>query len=165
MTNLAALVLGFSLLSVLLLWPLSAPAQSDRPNTDALARCVQLERDAERLRCYDTIAGRALERPAARDEERESLETAESAPEAGPFPNSSESDEPEEESITRIVRIDERPRGERTFELANGERWTEQTRERTRFRVGDAVTVRRTALGGALLVREAGGATRVRPLD
>lgn len=128
----------------------SLPALGSDP-ADAFVRCRALEDDAARLACYDAAATAFVSAEAPVPDEAEAGKRAEGTqPEARP---------------TRIVSIAERPRGERIFELEDGSRWTEQTRERTRFSKGERVTVQRTVLGGSLLVREAGGATRVRPLD
>jgi hypothetical protein len=150
-----------------LLWPTPAHAAIGDSLAEALDHCAQLERDADRLDCYDRVVERNLERAATSAGIGEHGPVApERAGQTGMRPSGpAEPVESSEARPTRILTIDERPRGERIFVLENGERWTEQTRERTRFREGDAVTVQRTALGGALLVREAGGATRVRPLD
>lgn len=136
------------------------PALAADP-VDALARCRALTDDTARLACYDAAAATFTADEALAPEK----------PGAGTDPAPTDAQEPgpagnEPGALpTRIVSIAERPRGERVFELEDGSRWTEQTRERTRFREGDRVTVQRTALGGSLLVREAGGATRVRRLD
>lgn len=135
-----------------------------------LARCARIEADARRLACFDDLARRVV---------ASSTDAAASGPgspvpatvNTAPSPSQEPADaqapgnEPPTPARVRIERITERPYGERIFFLDNGERWTEQTRERTRFRVGDVATLERTSLGGFVLVREAGGATRVRALQ
>jgi hypothetical protein len=151
---------------IALLLGLLAPATIAAPADlgARLAECAALDRDRERLTCYDALAGRDP-RP---DEDAPTL--AERTPEENfgveTLPVRIErDDEPVDRIRVEIAALRERPRGELVFELANGQRWTQVEVERARYREGETVTIERTRFGAYMLRGERGGSSRVRRID
>ena len=131
-----------------LLFGVAEAAQASDPKA-----CVAVEDAAARLACYDAAFERApVSSPSAEGEfgrnERLRREKEGAAPkDAGP-----------EQISATIAAATRNPQGYYTLELDNGQRWylTESVPPQS-FNEGDAVTIRRAALGSFLLTRARGG--------
>lgn len=144
----------------------------------AAVDCARIERDVERLGCYDSIFRPAPTQvpaantaapvlaakpaPAAAGPEREFGLTAaqrESRNRTSPM---------EVERIeSRIVAVQEQARDRYTLKLENGQTWTQtEPTSRQRFYVGDTISIRKAAMDSFLATGpQSGGKIRVRRLD
>ncbi|MGE0621317.1 MAG: hypothetical protein AB7I04_11835 [Pseudomonadales bacterium] len=124
--------------------------------------CVAVIDTAERLACFDAAADRLMNQSNAEPDAR-------SASDAG-LPSASRSESPPiPEAVpppvpvqARIEHLAQQPRGERIFQLSNGEIWVELEPGRAGYESGMTVVIERTALGGYMLSTDGGRATRVR---
>lgn len=139
----------------------------------AAADCGRIERDQDRLACYDSVfrpaptrtsaeAAAAATAPAVADPEREfglSAEQRESRNRASPKEVSG--------IETRIVAVQEQARDRYLLTLENGQKWAQvEPTSRQRFYVGDTITIRKAAMDSFLAMGpQSGGKIRVRRLD
>lgn len=109
--------------------------------TGALQRCAAIAGSAERLACYDQLAGRPSQAPAA------------AAPPPAEF-GLSPAQRPQPEQVhsisARVVAFGRSAAARPTVALDNGQLW-ELDQEDPLLAVGDAVTIRRGALTSFLL--------------
>jgi hypothetical protein len=105
----------------------------------AMLTCAEIETGTARLECFDALALRLRSEATGR---------------AGP-----------REVSASILRLEQRPHGERVFHLSNGQVWTELEAGRARYREGLAVRIEQTTFGAYMLSSAAGRATRVRRLE
>lgn len=122
----------------------AATAQADSLDRQ-LRGCASIEKDSERLACYDTLSQslkRAREQRAESDFGQEQKRIAEEAP----------------KSIeATIAAIDEAAYGKLVITLDNGQVWRQKNSERVHWKSGDAVVVERALFGSFLMKPAAGG--------
>jgi len=112
--------------------------------------------DSARLVCYDVLFRHTAATP-------EEVFGAEQIPHVETPKVEPEQPRNLESSITAI---DQRPRGELTFTLVNGQKWTQkEVEKKKRYTVGDRVTVERVSLGGYVLTNTRGVSSRVKRLE
>lgn len=155
--------------------PLVAGAESDA--TPAAAQCVSIEDSAARLACYDRAFGRSSETGAAAPAIAEgtaaavSTDAARAVDEFGLSDAAKRKRDPEKaketmpESISSTVtRVAFRPTGEVVVTLENEQVWeqAEIVTTKPRVKVGDAVTIRKAALGSYTLLTPGRTVIRVR---
>ena len=131
--------------------------------------CAQLRNRDARLDCYDAVFGKPV------DEVSPAIAASPTASTTGNFGltqqqidrSTAEVGAGNPESISTTVASLARGRdGKFTVTLANGQAWVQsEIDSRARMAVGDAVTIRRAALGSYLLVTTGGIATRVKRVD
>ncbi|MCW8127903.1 hypothetical protein [Microbulbifer halophilus] len=113
--------------------------------TNQLKGCASLEKDSERLACYDALS-RSLDERAEEDFGREQKRIAEEAP----------------DSIKATVdRIREAAYGKLVITLDNGQVWRQNDSTRVNWNEGDTVMVER-ALFGSFMMKKEGGARSMR---
>jgi hypothetical protein len=148
-----------------------AQAQTPAPTPQALTdvySCAQIQDDAQRLQCYDGAVGRlrqaetqgqvvAVDRAQAQEIERDSFGFH--LPSLSQLlPNLEGGDEALDNVEMTVARVRVSALGYHTFEMENGQVWTQVEPESARnVRAGDAVTIRRAALGSFRLVSSRGG--------
>jgi hypothetical protein len=120
--------------------------------------CAHVRDDADRLACYDQAFGKPAE-PVAAAPEKFGLPEKETPRQ---LKASGETAAPS--SVTSTITTVSRQRdGKFVVTLDNAQVWSQsETSSQADVEVGDAITVRRGALGSYLLVTKAGIATRVR---
>ncbi|MFU8816711.1 MAG: hypothetical protein ACNA7W_15290 [Pseudomonadales bacterium] len=139
-------------------------------------RCALVEDMQDRLECFA-----ALERSLNVAEESALAGSAGSAGSAGEpqvllAPTGADGSESESRSVagsqqqpalirSAIIKLQQRPRGEYVFSLANGEVWTQVQPQSLPFAEGATVEIRRTTFGSHLLSQDSGRSTRVRRID
>jgi hypothetical protein len=150
-----------------------AHAQTPSPTPQALTdvyTCVQVQDDTQRLQCYDGAVGRlrqaetqgqvvAVDRAQAQEIERDafgfqlpSLSRLLPNLEGG-------GDEGIDNVEMTVTRVRVSPTGYHTFEMENGQVWTQVEPENARnVRAGDVVSIRRASLGSFRLISSRGGA-------
>ncbi len=120
--------------------------------------CARIDDDSDRLDCYDSLFRPPPEASAERlgAEQLSHSEAREAVPEP----------ELPRELVSTIVAIDRRALGEHTFTLANGQKWTQKEVDpKKRFRIGDAVTIKRLSFGSYMLTTARGISSRVKRLE
>ena len=151
----------------------------------AAADCARIERDQDRLACYDAVFRPAPTRtsaaamaapavaaapkpaaaasiPAAANPEREFGLTAEQRD------SRNRTSPTEVEGIeSRIVAVQEQARDRYLFKLENGQTWAQvEPTSRQRFYAGDTITIRKAAMGSFLATGpQSGEKLRVRRVD
>lgn len=149
-----------------------ADAQTPAPTPQALTdvySCAQIQDDAQRLQCYDGAVGRlrqaetqgqvvAVDRAQAQEIERDSFGFH--LPSLSRLlPNLEGGDDVIDNIEMTVARVRVSPTGYHTFEMENGQTWTQVEPENARnVRAGDVVTIRRAALGSFRLISSRGGA-------
>jgi hypothetical protein len=150
----------------------SAQAQTPTPTPQAITdvyACAQVQDDAQRLQCYDGAVGRlrqaesagqvvAVDRQQAREIERDSFGFH--LPSLSRLlPNLEGGDEAIDDVQFTVTRVRVSPTGYHTFEMDNGQVWTQVEPQGARnVREGDVVTIRRASLGSFRLISSRGGA-------
>jgi hypothetical protein len=132
-------------------WPAVAATVAPCPRDAALSHCAQVGDAEQRLRCFDELVSDGGAGAGDVDFGRETLPRAEHQATGGP-----------NYLDAVVIRVEQRPRGERTFLLDNGQVWTELAPGRGRYSEGIPVRIERTTLGGYMLKTDRGQATRVR---
>lgn len=113
--------------------------------TNQLKGCASLEKDSERLACYDALS-RSLDERAEENFGREQERIAEEAP----------------DSIkAKVDRIQEAAYGKLVITLDNGQVWRQNDSTRVTWDQGDTVMVER-ALFGSFMMKKMGGARSMR---
>lgn len=113
--------------------------------TNQLRGCASLDKDSERLACYDALS-QSLDERAEEDFGREQERIAEEAP----------------DSIqAKIEKLREAAYGKRVITLDNGQVWRQNDSTRVTWDEGDAVVVER-ALFGSFMMKKVGGARSMR---
>jgi hypothetical protein len=149
-----------------------AHAQTPAPTPQALTdvySCAQIQDDAQRLQCYDGAVGRlrqaetqgqvvAVDRARAQEIERDSFGFH--LPSLSRLlPNIEGGQDVIDNIEMTVARVRVSPTGYHTFEMENGQTWTQVEPENARnVRAGDVVTIRRAALGSFRLISSRGGA-------
>lgn len=149
-----------------------AYAQTPAPTPQALVDvygCAQIQDDAQRLQCYDGAVGRlrqaetqgqvvAVDRAQAEEIERDSFGFH--LPSLSRLlPNLEGGQDVIDNVEMTVARVRVSPTGYHTFEMDNGQVWTQVEPENARnVRAGDVVTVRRASLGSFRLISSRGGA-------
>ena len=149
-----------------------ASAQTPGPTPQALTDvygCAQIQDDAQRLQCYDGAVGRlqqaetqgqvlAVDRAQAQEIERDSFGFQ--LPSLSRLlPNLDGGQDALDNVEMTVARVRVSPTGYHTFEMENGQVWTQVEPENARnVRTGDVVTIRRAALGSFRLISSRGGA-------
>ena len=131
---------------------------------DEVLKCAGEVDDTARLACFD----RALQGHTKGATTAQPMPEADAAEAFGreALPARADEARPAVDSIqTTIAALDRRPRGERVFTLANGQKWTELSAGRARYEEGLMVRIERTSVGGYMLSTQSGRATRVRRLE
>ena len=124
-----------------------------------LASCRTLPDDQQRLACYDALAGRAPQDAGTAPEELFGLEATASAERL----QRERGDEPVEALQQSVATVSADGYGKLRIGLANGQVWAQIDSDRLRLKPGDAVRIRRAAMGSYLLSLQTGGrAIRVR---
>jgi hypothetical protein len=158
----AALVL----VSTLALSPAVLAGQA--PN-DAAQACLRLTDRSQRLDCYDALFGRPADQraPAPESQAPAIAEETFGLTQQQIDSRAPESAAPKTDSIaSSVAELKRAQDGKFTVKLANGQVWTQiEINTSAVPRIGDAVTIRRAAMGSFLLVTPRGSATRVRRLD
>ena len=144
------------------------PPATPQALTDVYA-CAQVQDDAQRLQCYDGAVGRlrqaetqgqvvAVDRAQAQEIERDSFGF--SLPSLSRLMPNLEGDRDVIDNVEMTVaRVRVGPTGIHTFEMENGQVWTQLDPENARnVRAGDMVTIRRASLGSFRLISSRGGA-------
>jgi len=144
------------------------PAPTPQVLTDVYA-CAQIQDDAQRLACYDGAVGRlrqaetqgqvvAVDREQAREIERDSFGFH--LPSLSRLlPNLEGSDREIDDVQMTVASVRVSPTGYHTFEMDNGQIWTQVEPQGARnVRAGDVVTIQRAALGSFRLISSRGGA-------
>ncbi len=164
------------------LWATGAQAQETPTALAEVYACAGVQDAQERLACYDAAVAAlqaadaggdfaAVDRAQVETLEREAFgfslptlprlfrrDEAASAEEAVERPAAS----PDSLQAT-VARVQRRGSGRTAFILDNGQVWTQIESERAdNVREGDAITIRRNAMGGYILSPERGAAHRVR---
>jgi hypothetical protein len=148
-----------------------AQAQTPAPTPQALTdvySCAQVQDDAQRLQCYDGAVGRlrqaetqgqvvAVDRAQAQEIERDSFGFH--LPSLSRLlPNLEGGSDVIDNIEMTVARVRVSPTGYYTFEMENGQIWTQVEPENARnVRAGDTVTIRRAALGSFRLISSRGG--------
>jgi len=115
-------------------------------------RCVALRSSLQRLDCFDEFARQLLATPAA--DNRSVTEESEPEEEAaksrwGLLERQSIKTDKLQGTISAVRQL---PAGQYLLTLENGQIWRElEAKRRSRYRVGDEVTIRRRALGSFVL--------------
>jgi hypothetical protein len=136
--------------------------------------CSQLQDDDQRLQCYDGAVGRlrqaetqgqvvAVDRAQAAEIERDSFGFH--LPSLGRLLPNLEGGDREIDNVQMTVSVVRRsPTGYHTFQMDNGQTWTQVEPDSARnVRAGDVITIERAALGSFRLSSSRGGsAHRVR---
>lgn len=123
---------------------------------EARHRCAQVRDDAERLACYDQAFGNPAAPATAAPAQKFGL------PEKN-VPRESSENGPPASIAGAIVSLTRQRDGKFVVTLDNAQVWSQsEINSQADVAVGDAVTVRRGALGSYLLVTKDGIATRVR---
>lgn len=150
-----------------------AYAQNAPPTPQALTdvySCAQIQDDAQRLQCYDGAVGRlrqaetqgqvvAVDRAQAQEIERDSFgfhlpSLSRILPSLG-----GDNDEVIDNVEMTVARVRASQTGYHTFEMENGQVWTQVEPGNARnVRTGDVVTIRRASLGSFRLISSRGGA-------
>ena len=141
----AALILGAS--------------QTSLSAADAPHPCALVRESSERLACYDAAFGKPAQEAARSPDKLFGLTAAQVERAAGGKTRAEAID-----SVTSPISALERLRdGYFVVTLVNGQVWRQsELNSRADVQVGDAITVRRAALGSYLLVTKAGIGTRVK---
>lgn len=151
----------------------TSPAPTPQVLTDVYT-CAQLQDDAQRLQCYDGAVGRlrqaetqgqvvAVDRAQAAEIERDSFGFH--LPSLGRLlPNLEGGGEEIDNVQMTVASIRRSPTGYHTFEMENGQTWTQVEPDSARnVRAGDVITIERASLGSFRLSPSRGGAAhRVR---
>lgn len=137
-------------------------SQSEAEVRNGLRACLQIPNALRRLDCFDKLArnnvnGENLDVPGAG-----ALPAPRSTYDRPHRPSSASDNQAIRSSL---LRIEERPRGERVFYLESGEVWTEIEPGRARYEAGAEVHINRTLFGSYMLSVEGVRATRVRRLQ
>jgi hypothetical protein len=148
-----------------------AHAQTPPPTPQALTdvyTCAQVQDDAQRLQCYDGAVGRlrqaetqgqvvAVDRAQAQEIERDSFGFH--LPSLSRLlPNLEGSDDVIDNIEMTVTRVRVSALGYHTFEMENGQVWTQVEPENARnVRAGDVVSIRRASLGSFRLISSRGG--------
>jgi hypothetical protein len=150
-----------------------AQAQTPPPTPQALTdvyTCAQVQDDAQRLQCYDGAVGRlrqaetqgqvvAVDRAQAQEIERDSFGFHLPSISRLLLPNLEGSDDAIDNVEMTVARVRVSPTGYHTFEMENGQVWTQVEPENARnVRTGDVVNIRRASLGSFRLISSRGGA-------
>lgn len=142
-TNQADTMRALTLIALLLA---AAGAGADTDSlTNQLRGCASLDKDSERLACYDALSG-SLDERAERDFGREQERIAEEAPDS---------------MQAKIDDIGEAAYGKLVFTLDNGQVWRQNDSTRVIWDEGDTVVVER-ALFGSFMMKKVGGARSMR---
>lgn len=127
-------------------------------SADSGAECATIDGDQDRLACYDTLFRQPRK---AIDEEFGAEQVTHTERSLPPPPETTPTT-----LVSSIASIEKRPRGELTFTLANGQKWTQQEVEKNKlYRPGDAVTIHRLSLKSYMLTNAKGFSTRVKRLE
>jgi hypothetical protein len=158
--------------------PASALAQTETAPTPQVLTdvysCAQVQDDAQRLQCYDGAVGRlrqaetqgqvvAVDRAQAADIERDSFGFH--LPSLGRLlPNLEGGDRVIDNVEMTVAVVRRSPTGYHTFQMENGQIWTQVEPDSARnVRAGDVITIERASLGSFRLSSSRGGAAhRVR---
>ena len=120
------------------------------------ADCAEIASDFDRLACFDRMFPHAVATP-------EATFGAEQMPRVEP--PRVEAEQPRNLQ-SWLTAIDQRARGELTFTLANGQKWTQlESEPKKQYRTGDAVTIRRLSLGSYAITSATGVSSRVKRLE
>ena len=151
----------------------SAPAE-DTVVHKALAPCIGVSNSADRLACYDKLAGRVSEPKA--------LPSAAAATPAAAAPASAPTEEdfgrsrvqeaartsapPKIKAVTaKVVSFGRSPNGRTQITLDDGQAWEYQDAPDPLLSVGDTVTIKRATLGSFILVTPTKVSHRVRRIN
>ena len=143
------------------------PASTPQALTDVYA-CAQVQDGAQRLQCYDSAVGRlrqaetqgqvvAVDRQQAREIERDAFGF--NLPSFSRLlPNLDGGDERLDNVQMTVARVRTNPLGFSTFEMENGQVWTQvEAVNAGNVRAGDVVSIRSAALGSFRLFSSRGG--------
>jgi hypothetical protein len=177
-------IAGFAALgAVLSFWAPAMAQEAETPPTpdalSALYACAEVSDDAARLACFDGATARmraaqdsgdlvAVDRSQVETMQRESFGfNLPSISSLLPSLTSDRSEPPQLQVELEVERLIQNPNGRFTFVMSDGQQWTQVESTPVRnVRAGDAVTIRRAALGSYLLISERGGASvRVRRVE
>jgi len=164
-------------LATLTLWSMACAAQSAAPSSKALAACVKISDGAERLACYDKLAGRSaapsavppaaapVSSPTSSPASAQAASSASTSQIFGLY--SAEHPKPPAFSRTleaRVVGLGQSADGRMTVRLEGGGLWELLEERDPLLAVGDKVSVRRAALGSYLMSTPTRRTHRVRRL-
>jgi hypothetical protein len=155
----------------------AAFAQQGQPAPEVLNRvyaCAEIADNSQRLACFDAAVGglkqadqqgefAGIDRQQAQEVERDSFGL--SLPSLGRIISRSGADGARLEDMQMTIeRVIERANGRYAFVMANGQTWVQTETQRVHnARAGDAVTIKRAALGSFMMSSSRGGsAHRVR---
>jgi len=132
--------------------------------SESLATCAAIDDDPRRLACYDELAGRAIAAAAPAPADADALA------DFGLSATAKRERDPERwtreqpPSIEgRIAKAERNPNGRFVLTLDNRQVWMQaETKPGIVLRPGDAVTIKRAAMGSFMLVNRYGIATRMR---
>ncbi|TVS17688.1 MAG: hypothetical protein EA417_06145 [Gammaproteobacteria bacterium] len=150
-------VLLLSLLCAGLMGPPSWARSTEELRSD-LRECLEIPSALRRLDCFDRLAREVTLEPT------DAGNASSSTPARPPSRNVPEPQQNQPISSS-IVQLEQRPRGEWVFHLANGQIWTEVEAGRGRYEVDSDVRITRTLFGSYMLRAESSRSTRVRRVD
>jgi hypothetical protein len=144
----------------------AAAAAADTPNAvpPELLNCVSITRNSERLSCFDhavaaLAAGNQTSGPASSPESSFGILSSSSAPAARSAAASRADLESLSSTIKGFGRADD---GSLVVQLENGQSWKQISGNDPMLKLGDAVTIKRAALGSFQMVMPTGRSAKVR---
>lgn len=159
---------GAQLACISILLGVSLSARSADPNAGDLARCAAIAAPDARLACYDTLAGRPPARvapalsapsPAADNSRNFGLTPAQARTAPAPGPSAVQA------HVAQIIQS-ATGYGHPIVVLDNGQTWIfTEAPEDSRLRAGDAVSIKRAALGSFMLMTPSNRSYHVRRLQ
>jgi hypothetical protein len=144
----------------------SVTADSPNPVPAELLACASIGRNSERLACFDhaiaaLAAGKEMNSAAATPESSFGLLSSTSAP-----PPKKDGGTGDLQSLsTTLTKFDRANDGSLIFVLANGQRWMQISGTDPLLKKGDAVTIKRAALGSFQMIMPSGRSAKVRRVD
>jgi hypothetical protein len=144
----------------------AAAADSPNPVPVEILNCASISRNSERLACFDhavaaLASGKAASSAAATPESSFGLLSSTRAP-----PPKKDGGTADLQSLsTTLTKFDRANDGSLVFVLANGQRWMQISGSDPMIKKGDAVTIKRAALGSFQMIMPSGRSAKVRRVD